>query len=166
MIMVCQDRNIRSSFNNVGWNDALSLKRSYIAILCCLGSIPLPAVAGEYFNPHLLEVNETGATVVDLTYISQESVPPGQYNLDVYINDKFIGSESVIFKPQNEGNDSSALPCINVAHLKEWSIKTEDYPELTAAGSGWKPSGFPAQSCYRRTGVEWFCLFSRIESGL
>ena len=29
-----------------------------------------------------------------------------------------------------------------------------------------KPSGFPAQSCYRRTGVEWFCLFSRIESGL
>jgi outer membrane usher protein len=24
--------------------------------------IPLPAIAGEYFNPHLLEVNETGTT--------------------------------------------------------------------------------------------------------
>ncbi|WP_139540854.1 fimbria/pilus outer membrane usher protein [Klebsiella spallanzanii] len=136
MIMVCQGRNIPPSFNNIECNNTFALKSSYIAILFGLAAIPLPTVAGEYFNPHLLEVNETGATAVDLTYISQESVPPGQYNLDVYINDKFIGSESVVFQPQNDGNDSSAQPCINVARLKEWSIKTEDYPELTVAGSG------------------------------
>ncbi len=135
MIMVCQDQNIRPFFNSVGWNDAFSLKSSYIAIVCCLGSIPLPSGAGEYFNPHLLEVNETGATAVDLSYISQETVPPGKYNLDVYINDKFIAAESIVFKPQNEGSDSSAQPCISVAQLKEWSIKTQDYPELASVGS-------------------------------
>lgn len=136
MIMVCQDRNILPSFNDIECNNTFVLKSSYIAILCCLGTIPLPTVAGEYFNPHLLEVNETGATAVDLSYISQETVPPGKYNLDVYLNDKFIVSESVVFKSQNEGDDSSAQPCISVARLKEWSIKTEDYPELTVAGSG------------------------------
>ncbi|MBA7931401.1 fimbrial biogenesis outer membrane usher protein [Klebsiella sp. RHBSTW-00215] len=136
MIMVCQDRNILPSFNDIECNNTFVLKSSYIAILCCLGTIPLPTVAGEYFNPHLLEVNETGATAVDLSYISQETVPPGKYNLDVYLNDKFITSESIVFKPQNEGDDSSVQPCISVAQLKEWSIKTEDYPELTVAGSG------------------------------
>lgn len=75
MIMVCRDQNIRPSFNSAGWNDAFSLKTSYIAILCSLGAIPLTSFAGEYFNPHLLEVNETSATSVDLSYISREAVP-------------------------------------------------------------------------------------------
>lgn len=136
MIMVCQDRNILPSFSDIECNNTFVLKSSYIAILCCLGTISLPTLAGEYFNPHLLEVNETGATAVDLSYISLETVPPGKYNLDVYLNDKFITSESIVFKPQNEGDESSAQPCISVAQLKEWSIKTEDYPELTVAGSG------------------------------
>ena len=59
------------------------------------------------------------------------------------------------------------------ARLMSLSYKANFFPNFTANGtgrksrsSGWKPSGFPAQSCYRRTGVEWFCLFSRIESGL
>lgn len=136
MIMVCQGRNILPLFNNIECNNTFALKSSYIAILFGLAAIPLPTVAGEYFNHHLLEVNETGATAVDLTYISLESVPPGKYSLDVYINDKFIGSESVIFKLENEGDNSSAQPCISVAHLQEWSIKTENYPELTVTGSG------------------------------
>lgn len=135
MIMVCQGRNIPPSSNNVRWNHAFSLKSSYVAILCCLGALPLSTSAGEYFNPHLLEVNETGASVVDLSYISQASMPPGKYNLDVYINEKFITSESIVFKPQNEGDGASAQPCISVAHLKDWSIKVEDYPALTVAGS-------------------------------
>ncbi|EMB9113554.1 FimD/PapC N-terminal domain-containing protein, partial [Klebsiella quasipneumoniae] len=111
------------------------MKTSYIAILCSLGAIPLTSFAGEYFNPHLLEVNETSATSVDLSYISREAVPPGQYNLDIYINDKFIASDTIVFKPQKEGSDSPAEPCISVAQLKEWSIKTQDYPELTIEGS-------------------------------
>lgn len=93
MIMECQDQNTPPSFNNVGQNFTFLLKSGYVAIISCFAPIPLPAIAGEYFNPHLLEVNETGATSVDLSYISQETVPPGEYNLDVYINNEFIASE-------------------------------------------------------------------------
>lgn len=134
MTMECRDQNIPPSFNNVGQNFTFLLKRGYVAIISCFITIPLPAIAGEYFNPHLLEVNETGTTAVDLSYISQETVPPGEYNLDVYINDEFIASESISFTQQSEDRDASA-PCISVAQLKAWSIKTENYPELTAAGS-------------------------------
>ena len=134
MTMECQDQNIPPSFNNVGQNFTFLLKSGYVAIISCFAPIPLPAIAGEYFNPHLLEVNETGTTAVDLSYISQETVPPGEYNLDVYINDEFIASESVSFTQKNEDRDASS-PCISVAQLKAWSVKTNNYPELTVAGS-------------------------------
>lgn len=81
MTMECRDQNIPPSFNNVGQNFTFLLKRGYVAIISCFITIPLPAIAGEYFNPHLLEVNETGTTAVDLSYISQETVPPGNITL-------------------------------------------------------------------------------------
>jgi outer membrane usher protein FimD/PapC len=31
-----------------------------------------------------------------------ETVPPGEYNLDVYINDEFIASESISFTQQRK----------------------------------------------------------------
>ena len=57
------------------------------------------------------------------------------------------------------------------ARLMSLSYKANFFPNFTASGwksrsSGRKPSGFPAQSCYRRTGIERFRLFSRTESGL
>lgn len=135
MIMECLDRNIPPSFNNVGKRYTFLLTSGYAAFIFSFATIPLPAMAGEYFNPHLLEVNETGTSAVDLTYISEETIPPGDYNLDVYINHTFVASESVIFTRQDQNNAASSRPCLSVARLKEWSIKTEDYPELTVAGS-------------------------------
>ena len=135
MIMECLDRNIPPSFNNVGKRYTFLLTSGYAAFIFSFATIPLPAMAGEYFNPHLLEVNETGTSAVDLTYISEETIPPGDYNLDIYINHTFVASESVIFTRQDQNNAASSRPCLSVARLKEWSIKTEDYPELTVAGS-------------------------------
>ena len=124
MIMECLDRNIPPSFNNVGKRYTFLLTSGYAAFIFSFATIPLPAMAGEYFNPHLLEVNETGTSAVDLTYISEETIPPGDYNLDVYINHTFVASESVIFTRQDQNNAASSRPCLSVARLKEWSIKT------------------------------------------
>lgn len=78
MIMECLDRNIPPSFNNVGKRYTFLLTSGYAALIFSFATIPLPAMAGEYFNPHLLEVNETGTSAVDLTYISEETIPPGK----------------------------------------------------------------------------------------
>ncbi|PMC12357.1 hypothetical protein CJ207_22930, partial [Klebsiella aerogenes] len=61
--------------------------------------------------------------------------PPGRYSLDVYINDKFVSSESIDFK-EHPGDAAMAVqPCIRLEHLKTWLINTKSYPQLAAAGT-------------------------------
>lgn len=93
MIMVCQGRNIPLSFSSVEL--LFSTKSICVAIILCLSTLPSRAEAGEYFNPNLLEVAESPAASVDLSYFSQDGIPPGTYHLDVYINDKYVSSDSL-----------------------------------------------------------------------
>ncbi len=66
MIMVCQGRNIPLSFSSVEL--LFSTKSICVAIILCLSTLPSRAEAGEYFNPNLLEVAESPAASVDLSY--------------------------------------------------------------------------------------------------
>lgn len=77
MIMVCQGRNIPLSFSSVEL--LFSTKSICVAIILCLSTLPSRAEAGEYFNPNLLEVAESPAASVDLSYFSQDGIPPGTY---------------------------------------------------------------------------------------
>ena len=88
MIMVCQGRNIPLSFSSVEL--LFTAKSICVVIVLCLSTLPFRAEAGEYFNPNLLEVADNQATSVDLSYFSQDGVPPGTYHLDVYINDRCV----------------------------------------------------------------------------
>ncbi|EPV8395274.1 fimbria/pilus outer membrane usher protein [Klebsiella aerogenes] len=129
MIMVCQERNTPRSYN--------SSKLIYCRIILILSAAALSVSvqASEYFNPHLLEVTESQSTAVDLSYFSQEAVPPGRYSLDVYINDKFVSSESIDFKKHSGDAAMAVQPCIRLELLKTWLINTESYPQLAAAGT-------------------------------
>lgn len=129
MIMVCQERNTLQSYNSKG------LIYFRIILILSVAALSISVQASEYFNPHLLEVTESQSTAVDLSYFSQEAVPPGRYSLDVYINDKFVSSESIDFK-EHPGDAAMAVqPCIRLEHLKTWLINTESYPQLAAAGT-------------------------------
>lgn len=126
MIMECRAKNIILRSSN----------RKYFAILYCINIISFCSVAGEYFNPHLLETTETSATSVDLSWLSQESVPPGEYNLDVYINGSYLDPSIIVFKTvKTDSPDSSVQPCISLQQLKSWNIKTDENPVLSNAGS-------------------------------
>lgn len=96
MIMAWQGKNIPQSYSSI----TLFQTPGYIgvAFLLYVTTLSSGALAGEYFNPHLLEVTESSATAVDLSWLSQDTIPPGSYNLDIYINDKYISSEVVEFK--------------------------------------------------------------------
>lgn len=101
MIMVCQERNTLQLYNSKG------LIYFRIILILSAAALSISVQASEYFNPHLLEVTESQSTAVDLSYFSQEAVPPGRYSLDVYINDKFVSSESIDFK---EHPGDAAMP--------------------------------------------------------
>ncbi len=132
MIMVCQGRNIPLSFSSVEL--LFSTKSICVAIVLCLSTLSSRAEAGEYFNPNLLEVAEEPAASVDLSYFSQDGVPPGTYHLDVYINDKYVSSESLTFQEIGHDAGATASPCLSAEYLNSWLINTTAYPQLFAAG--------------------------------
>ncbi|EPN4484060.1 fimbria/pilus outer membrane usher protein [Klebsiella aerogenes] len=128
MIMAWQGKNIPQSYSSI----ALFQTPGYIgvAFLLYVTTLSSGAQAGEYFNPHLLEVTESSATAADLSWLSQDTIPPGSYNLDIYINDKYISSEVVEFKKNTDNQQIKVQPCIGVELLRSWSINTERYPQL------------------------------------
>lgn len=132
MIMVCQGRNIPLSFSSVEL--LFSAKSICVVVVLCLSTLPPHAEAGEYFNPNLLEVAEDTATSVDLSYFSQDGVPPGTYHLDVYINDKYVGSESLTFQKNEKDASAVVSPCLSGELLNSWLINTTAYPKLFEAG--------------------------------
>jgi outer membrane usher protein len=103
------------------------------------------AEAGEYFNPNLLEVAESPAASVDLSYFSQDGIPPGTYHLDVYINDKYVSSDSLTFQEISHDAGATASPCLSAEYLNSWLINTTAYPQLFEAGK-------PAPGCRRSPG--------------
>lgn len=129
MIMVCQERNTLQSYNSKG------LIYFRIILILSAAALSISVQASEYFNPHLLEVTESQSTAVDLSYFSQEAVPPGRYSLDVYINDKFVSTELIDFKENSVNKAMAVQPCIRLERLKTWLINTDDYPQLAAAGT-------------------------------
>lgn len=129
MIMVCQERNTLRSCNSTG------LIGFRIILILSVAALSAGIQASEYFNPHLLEVADSQSTAVDLSYFSQDAVPPGRYSLDVYINDKFISSESIDFKEYSVNEALAVQPCIRLEQLKTWLINTDGYPQLAAAGT-------------------------------
>ncbi|EPH2696219.1 fimbria/pilus outer membrane usher protein [Klebsiella aerogenes] len=129
MIMVCQERNTLQLYNSKG------LIYFRIILILSAAALSISVQASEYFNPHLLEVTESQSTAVDLSYFSQEAVPPGHYSLDVYINDKFVSTESIDFKEYSVNEAMVVQPCIRLERLKTWLINTDGYPQLAAAGT-------------------------------
>ncbi|MDP1233209.1 FimD/PapC N-terminal domain-containing protein, partial [Klebsiella pneumoniae] len=81
-----------------------------------------------------LEVADNQATSVDLSYFSQDGVPPGTYHLDVYINDRYVGSESLTFQTKEHDAGATASPCLSAEYLNSWLINTTAYPQLFNAG--------------------------------
>lgn len=124
MIMVCQGRNIPLLFSSI--EPLCSTKSLCVAIVLCLSTLPTCAEADEYFNPNLLEVTDNSATSVDLSYFSQDGVPPGTYHLDVYVNDKYVGSESLLFQVNNP--DAGANATATPVFLRSFFIRGSSIP--------------------------------------
>lgn len=62
------------------------------------------------FQPKFTEVAESPAASVDLSYFSQDGIPPGTYHLDVYINDKYVSSDSLTFQEISHDAGATASP--------------------------------------------------------
>lgn len=99
------------------------------------------AVAKEFFNPHLLETTDTSVPELDLSLFAQDNAPPGDYNVDIFINDSYVDTRTLTFTQsvEEKGMPPALRACLEPALLRQWNIRTDKYPELSQTDRGCAP---------------------------
>ncbi|URO01357.1 fimbrial biogenesis outer membrane usher protein [Leclercia adecarboxylata] len=88
----------------------------------------LSASAQEHFNPHLLETEGTEAPKMDLSLFAKDQVPPGDYNVDIYLNGSLVDSKTLSFRPLKSASSSESVgACLSVTQLKAWNVRVDNY---------------------------------------
>ncbi len=106
-------------------------RKSIIAV-SLLSALCIPyAESQDYFNPALLEMTSTAPPSVDLSSFEAGTQAPGTYRVDVFINKQLVDTKEIEFKQvETESGNNQLQPCLSVAQLKSWGVKTENYPDL------------------------------------
>lgn len=101
----------------------------YISFVCSGASTS--CIAQDYFNPALLEIDNPSSRKVDLSAFENGEQAPGIYRVDVIINDQMVDSRDITFQlVKNAGGEVKLQPCLSTAMLKNYGIKTSQFPEL------------------------------------
>lgn len=105
------------------------LTRLAFLVSVTLNGLQLPAYAREYFNPALLEVDTPNMKGTDLSSFENGSQAPGTYRVDIVINGQLVDTKDVNFK-SSEQAENKLEPCLSVAMLQSYGVKTSLFPEL------------------------------------
>ncbi|KNC95587.1 fimbria/pilus outer membrane usher protein [Trabulsiella odontotermitis] len=120
-----------------------ALKRSFfprpgrLAISIALATTPFinDAHARDYFNPALLEIDNPAMKGADLSAFERGGQAPGTWRVDVIINDRQVDTREVTFYSEQETAGEPVLkPCLSVALVQSYGVKTEQYPALATQG--------------------------------
>lgn len=97
------------------------MKYQSIALSILIYACPVCAASEAKFDPAFL--NASVSNVTDLSLIEGgSSVPPGDYEVDVYINGQFSEVKRVHFQRLNDA-DNKVVPVFTVADLKYYGLK-------------------------------------------
>lgn len=84
--------------------------------------------AEEYFNPALL-MNAREGAVADLSKFEQGFQLPGNYKVDVYLNDDFVSAHEFNFTQAEESSAASGglIPCLDSSWLFSIGVQVYDF---------------------------------------
>ena len=89
------------------------------------------AIAQEHFNPRLLETDSTETPMMDLSLFAKDEVPPGDYNVDIYINGSLVDTKTISFRKLSDDKNTTAGQvvgaCLSVSELKAWNVRVDNY---------------------------------------
>lgn len=106
---------------------APKVKFYYSTVFCSLILSGNLVYADDVFNPSLL-LNTEGGPVADLSSFDQGFQLPGVYDVDIYINDSFIGKKEITFfnTEQSDSLSGGLTPCLSSDWLKAQGIKIQE----------------------------------------
>lgn len=104
-------------------------------ISLCWSSYQSKAIARDFFNPAFLNGINGSQTPPDLSAFENENAQsPGNYRVDIIINDAFIDTRDVRFLSNNAANasDNNKLkPCFSLQDLQAFGIRIDSFPGLS-----------------------------------
>jgi len=127
----------------------LRFKPARLAFLIAfaLGAVSQTAHARDYFNPDLIELDDPGMKGADLSAFESGSQLPGTYRVDVIIGEQIVDTREIKFDAVTGADGEASLqPCLSVAQLKSWGVKTELFPDLASGGECAKLNAIPLAS--------------------
>ncbi|MGR7498085.1 fimbria/pilus outer membrane usher protein [Klebsiella aerogenes] len=111
----------------------MRLKIIFVLVLHNLTHFAIASNQHLHFNPAFLsgDIDNTA----DLSWISNNNtIPPGNYNINVYINKSYAFSENVIFKTKKSSKDSIVSPCFTSKQLHSLNLDLNEKHKLEMKG--------------------------------
>lgn len=102
-------------------------------------SVGIPfTYARDYFNPALIEQNGSASETTDLSaFENQNGQIPGNYRVDIFINDEKVTTRTVEFRLfSDKAGKKTLFPCLSVSDLANWGVQTDKFPDIGKSMSG------------------------------
>ncbi|KZQ38965.1 fimbrial assembly protein [Enterobacter cloacae subsp. dissolvens] len=117
-------------------NNTMKPARLAMFIALAFGGSSTSLYASVAFNTELIELDNPGMDKADLSAFESGSQAPGIYHVDIIVDDAFLGTGDIQFTASKADNgDASLQPCLSLAQLKRWGVKTALFPALDAEKS-------------------------------
>ncbi|HGK7445980.1 TPA: fimbrial biogenesis outer membrane usher protein [Klebsiella variicola subsp. variicola] len=101
----------------------------------------------DFFNPELVELDNPGTERVDLSGFESGAQAPGNYHVDVVLDDQLVDTRDIMFVLLKEpGGDEKLVPCLSIEQLASWGVKTGLFPALKGETSCANLSAIPQAS--------------------
>lgn len=91
-----------------------------LTIALGLATAVFPVNAKYYFNPQFLS-NNLAKSVNLSAFTKKRKAPPSTYQVNIYLNNKFITSQNITFIANN--NNAKLIPCLSTNLLVSLGIK-------------------------------------------
>lgn len=113
--------------------DSIKVQPARLALLITIalfGNIK-NSYSRDFFNPELVELDNPGTVKVDLSGFESGAQAPGNYHVDVVLDDQLVDTLDITFFLMKEPNGDEKLePCLTVEQLQNWGVKTGLFPGL------------------------------------
>ena len=117
-------------------NNTMKPARLAMCIALAFGGSSTSLYASVAFNTELIELDNPGMDKADLSAFESGSQAPGIYHVDIIVDDAFLETGDIQFTASKADNgDASLQPCLSLAQLKRWGVKTALFPALDAEKS-------------------------------
>lgn len=101
----------------------------------------------DFFNPELVELDNPGTERVDLSGFESGAQAPGNYHVDVVLDDQLVDTRDIMFVLLKErGDEEKLVPCLSIEQLASWGVKTGLFPALKGETSCANLSAIPQAS--------------------